>query len=132
MSRFHSNWIEREYFYEKVGEDNGVPHYAQKLRPLVVCLIGSSRFKEEHEKIQAELGLAGEIGIPLSQYGHLTGLDMDGPVKKELDILHLKKIDLADVVFVVNPGGYIGESTRRELEYARKNGKTLRSLEPLS
>jgi hypothetical protein len=55
---------------------------------------------------------------------------MDGPVKKMLDELHLRKIDLADEVLVLNVGNYIGQSTSREVEYAKKNSKTIRYLEP--
>nr|WP_202545435.1 hypothetical protein [Streptomyces sp. SID5606] len=43
--------------------------------------------------------------------------------KAALDALHLRKIDLADRVLVVNPGGYIGESTSREIAYAHATGK---------
>jgi phosphoribosylformylglycinamidine (FGAM) synthase-like amidotransferase family enzyme len=44
-------------------------------------------------------------------------------VAEKMDALHLKKIDLADRVMVVNPGGYYGDSTRREIAYARAHGK---------
>ncbi|MFD5516329.1 hypothetical protein [Streptomyces sp. NPDC127066] len=47
-------------------------------------------------------------------------------LKNQLDYLHHRKIDLADEILVVNPGGYIGESTRREIAYARSLGKTIR------
>jgi hypothetical protein len=74
--------------------------------------------------------LAGKIVLSVGLFGHNEGLDMDGPVKKMLDELHLRKIDLADEVLVLNVGNYIGQSTSREVEYAKKNGKTLRYLEP--
>ena len=45
--------------------------------------------------------------------------------KALLDELHLRKIDLADAMFVVDPGGYIGESTTREIGYARSTGKPI-------
>lgn len=51
--------------------------------------------------------------------------------KPRLDELHLRKIDLADEVLILNVGGYIGESTARELAYAREHGKRIRSLVPL-
>lgn len=50
--------------------------------------------------------------------------------KAVLDALHLRKIDLADRVLVVNPGGYVGESTRREIDYARAAGKPVSFTEP--
>ncbi|WP_442928175.1 hypothetical protein [Microbacterium sp. CCNWLW41] len=55
--------------------------------------------------------------------------EANGPVtplqKAVLDALHLRKIDLADRVLVVNPGGYVGDSTRREIAYARAQGKAV-------
>lgn len=48
-----------------------------------------------------------------------------------LDMLHLRKIDLADRVLVINPGGYIGESTSREIAYARANGKPVSFTDPV-
>ena len=50
-------------------------------------------------------------------------------MKARLDELHLRKIDLADEVMVLNVGGYIGDSTRREIEYANAHGKPVRYLE---
>ena len=47
-----------------------------------------------------------------------------------LDDMHLRKIDLADEIFVVNPGGYIGSSTRREIDYAQSTGKDVRYIVP--
>lgn len=52
--------------------------------------------------------------------------------KAALGALHLRKIDLADRVLVVNPGGYIGESTHREIDYARATGKPVSFTDPAS
>ena len=49
-----------------------------------------------------------------------------------LDDMHKRKIDMADAIYVINVGGYVGSSTRSEIDYARKNGKEILSLEPLS
>jgi len=51
--------------------------------------------------------------------------------KTALDALHLRRIDLADRVLVVNPGGYIGESTSREIAYARATGKPISFTDPV-
>ncbi len=51
--------------------------------------------------------------------------------KAVLDALHLRKIDLADRVLIVNPGGYVGESTRREIAYAQAAGKPITFTDPL-
>ena len=46
-----------------------------------------------------------------------------------LDDMHKRKIDMADEIYVINVGGYVGESTRSEIEYAKANGKTVGYLE---
>jgi hypothetical protein len=48
-----------------------------------------------------------------------------------LDALHRHKIDLADRVLVVNPGGYIGEATSREIAYAHATGKPISFTDPV-
>jgi hypothetical protein len=97
-------------------------------KPKVVTLCGSTRFKAEFEQAQKDLTLKGNIVISVGLFGHIEGLDMDGPVKKMLDELHLRKIDLSDEIFVLNRGQYIGESTRREIAYAESLGKEVRYL----
>ena len=49
-----------------------------------------------------------------------------------LDDMHKRKIDMADEIFVINVGGYIGSSTQSEIEYAKENGKPVRYLERLA
>ena len=49
--------------------------------------------------------------------------------KEMLDDMHKRKIDMADEIFVINVGGYIGESTQLEIEYAKKTGKKVNYLE---
>ena len=51
--------------------------------------------------------------------------------KAVLDALHLSKIDVADRVLIVNPGGYLGESTRREIAYAEAAGKPITFTDPI-
>ena len=98
----------------------------------VITLCGSTRFRAEYERVQKELTLQGNIVISVGLFGH-SGDDevwKDG-VKEMLDEMHLAKIDMADEIFVINPGGYIGQSTSREIAYARNRGKTVKSLCPL-
>ena len=98
----------------------------------VITLCGSTRFRAEYERVQKELTLQGNIVISVGLFGH-SGDDevwKDG-VKEMLDEMHLAKIDMADEIFVINPGGYIGQSTAREIAYARSHGKTVNSLCPL-
>lgn len=98
-------------------------------RPRRICLCGSTRFKEAYERANREETLQFRIVLSVGLLGHHEGLDMNGPVKAMLDQLHLAKIDLADEILVLNVGGYIGDSTRLEIEYATRQGKPVRYLE---
>ncbi|MBO7603100.1 MAG: hypothetical protein J6S97_01640 [Bacteroidales bacterium] len=96
----------------------------------VITLCGSTRFKEQFLEAQKRLTLAGNIVISVGLFGH-SGDDevwTDG-IKEMLDDMHKRKIDMADGIYVINVGGYIGQSTRSEIEYARSHGKTIEYLE---
>ena len=96
----------------------------------VITLCGSTRFKEEFLEAQKRLTLEGNIVISVGLFGH-SGDDVvwtEG-VKDMLDRQHLAKIDLADEIYVINVGGYIGYSTRREIAYAEYKGKSITYLE---
>ena len=95
-----------------------------------VTLCGSTRFKEAFLQAQKRLTLEGNIVISVGLFGH-SGDDevwTEG-TKEMLDDMHLRKIDLADEIFVINVGGYIGSSTQAEIEYAKRTGKPVRYLE---
>jgi len=100
-------------------------------RPEIVCICGSTRFAAEMLAANRDLTLAGAIVVAP---GVFTDREPLGKVTDEqkaaLDALHLRKIDLADRVLVINPGGYIGESTRREIGYARATGKPVSFTNP--
>ena len=96
----------------------------------VITLCGSTRFKDEFMKAQKRLTLEGNIVISVGLFGH-SGDDevwTDG-TKEMLDDMHTRKIDMADEIYVINVGGYIGSSTRSEIEYAKATGKIVRYLE---
>ena len=96
----------------------------------VITLCGSTRFKDEFLEAQKRLTLEGNIVISVGLFGH-SGDDVvwtEG-VKDMLDRQHLAKIDLADEIHVINVGGYIGDSTRREIAYADYRGKSITYLE---
>lgn len=96
-------------------------------RPIIVCLCGSTRFVDAFMEAYANETDAGKIVLSVGRFKPVHGWD---PEKKaKLDELHLRKIDLADEVLILNVGGYIGSSTRKELEYAQKAGKTVRYLQ---
>jgi hypothetical protein len=95
--------------------------------PQVVAICGSTRFRSEMAAANRELTLAGYIVVAPGVFTH-DGDQMTDRQKLALADLDLRKIDLADLVYVVNPGGYIGDSTRREIAYARSAGKRVRFL----
>lgn len=98
----------------------------------VVTLCGSTRFKDVFEKVARDLTLEGCVILAPTVFGHAgDGALVTEGVKAMLDNMHLRKIDMSDEIFVVNVGGYIGESTRREIEYAKKNGRGVRYLEEI-
>ena len=98
-------------------------------RPEIVCLCGSMRFADEMRTTNRDLTFAGVIVLAP---GEVDGPDavVTAEQKTVLDDLHLRKIDLADRVLVVNPGGYVGESTRREIAYARATGTPVAYTDP--
>lgn len=100
----------------------------------IVTLCGSSKFKEQFDQANEMLTLQGKIVIPMGVYGHLmSNKEKDekftGEVKEKLDQLHYRKIDLSNSIYVINVNGYIGSSTRKEIEYAKKTGKRVEYLE---
>ena len=105
----------------------------------IVTLCGSTRFKDEFMEAQKKLTLQGNIVISVGLFGHAgdsevwEGMSEDTLTRTKimLDDMHKRKIDLADEIFVINVGGYIGESTRSEIEYAKKTGKTINYLEAI-
>jgi hypothetical protein len=102
----------------------------------VITLCGSVKFWDEYIRQNAILTLQGNIilscGLSLKE-GYediLVDLPIDD-AKRDLDFIHLRKIDLSDEIFVLNVGGYIGNSTKREIEYALSTGKKVKYLESL-
>jgi hypothetical protein len=98
-------------------------------RPKIVCLCGSCRFKDAFITALERETDAGNIVLTVGRFILQYEQDLDSDLKAKLDELHLRKIDLADEVLILNVGGYIGDSTRREFEYARAHGKVVRFLE---
>lgn len=96
-------------------------------RPEIVCICGSSRFMTEMRAANRELTFTGVIVVAPSEADESPTPEQ----KAVLDTLHLRKIDLADRVLIVNPGGYVGESTRREVAYAQSAGKPISFTDPL-
>ena len=103
----------------------------------VITLCGSTRFKNEFMQVQKDLTLKGNIVISVGLFGHSGDSEVwenmdEGTLtktKEMLDDMHKRKIDMADEIFVINKDGYIGDSTRSEIEYALKHGKKVNYLE---
>lgn len=96
----------------------------------VITLCGSTRFKEQFLEEQKRLTLEGNIVISVGLFGHSGDEEVWREGTKEmLDDMHKRKIDMADEIFVINVGGYIGSSTASEIDYARQTGKPVRFLE---
>lgn len=98
----------------------------------VITLCGSTRFKDEFMEVQKRLTLEGNIVISVGLFGHSGDNEVwiEG-TKEMLDDMHLRKIDMADEIYVINVDGYIGSSTRNEIEYAKRIGKGVRYLETM-
>ena len=100
----------------------------------VVTLCGSTRFKDQFMEAQKRLTLEGNIVISVGLFGHAGDQEVwDGmdegtlsKTKEMLDDMHKRKIDMADEIYVINVGGYIGDSTRLEIQYAEAHGKPVR------
>lgn len=94
----------------------------------VVTLCGSMKFKEEMIRVSQELELKEGYLVIQCIYG-IDSSNCDELDMENLGKLHFKKIDISDAIYVVNVGGYIGESTKKEIEYAKKMGKEIMYLE---
>ena len=97
----------------------------------VITLCGSVRFKEAFLEVQKRLTLAGNIVISVGLFD-LPETETNTSVKEVramLGDMHRRKIDMADEIYVINVGGYIGPSTRSEIAYAKATGKAIQYLE---
>lgn len=103
----------------------------------VITLCGSTRFKDQFLEAQKKLTLQGNIVISVGLFGHSGDQEVwenmeEGTLtktKQMLDDMHRHKIDMADEIFVINVGGYIGASTQSEIAYALAAGKQVTYLE---
>lgn len=103
----------------------------------VITLCGSTRFKDQFMETQKRLTLQGNIVISVGLFGHSGDSEVwenmdEGTLtktKEMLDDMHKRKIDMADEIFVINVNRYIGDSTKSEIEYAKKHGKKVNYLE---
>lgn len=118
--------VDREFSTIRDKFDTELYRLSETL-PKIVCLCGSTRFETEYKKANYDETMQGNIVLSVGCFQGEYGWGNAKPCV--LDELHKRKIDLADEIFVLNVGGYIGDSTRSEIEYANCFGKTIRYLE---
>ena len=111
-------------------EDQQAPESAEAK---VITLCGSTKFEAEFAEVNQRLTMAGFVVISLGMFSLPDLPDYDwtadtSDLKGRLGGVHFQKIRMADEVYVVDPGGYVGESTRREIAYAESLGKLVRYL----
>ena len=96
----------------------------------VITLCGSTKFEKEFLQIQKKLTIQGYIVISVGMFDNSVDDEVwqDG-TKEMLGDMHKRKIDMANEIFVINKGGYVGKSTKLEIEYAKSTGKAVRFLE---
>ena len=96
----------------------------------VITLCGSTKFRDEFFREQKRLTLEGNIVISVGLFDHSGDNEVwTDDTKIMLDDMHKRKIDMADEIFVINKNGYIGESTKSEIEYAKKTNKKVNYME---
>lgn len=99
--------------------------------PVIVCLCGSTKFKGEFIRKNYEFTMKGYIVLSVGWFSHAdssTFYPTSGE-KRDLDALHKRKIDLCDEIYVINPNGYIGDSTKSEIDYAKTISRTINYME---
>ena len=97
----------------------------------IITLCGSIKFKDEFMKVQEKLTLDGNIVLTPNFFNNIKKEEIDEKTKKMLDEMHKQKINMSDEIYVINVGGYIGESTKNEIEYAKAKGKRISYLESI-
>lgn len=132
---FDQKWEQGKKHRERADETEPEPEMMPEPEPPtfpIICLCGSTRFKSEFERLTREFTLQGFLVLSVVFYVH----DQSDPdyaritqKKGMLDQIHLQKIRMSNGIYVINKGGYIGESTRREIEYAKSLGKTVQYME---
>lgn len=97
---------------------------------MVITLCGSTRFRAQFEEMNKKLTLEGHVVLSVGVFGHF-GDKITDTEKRMLDEIHKRKIDMSDAIYVLNVGGYIGESTVSEIAYAMRHRKKVFYLEEL-
>ena len=97
----------------------------------IITLCGSIKLKNEFIKVKERLTLEGNIVLTPNFFYNIKKEQINEKTKKMLDEMHRQKIDMSDEIYVINLGGYIGESTKSEIEYAQEKEKKISYLESI-
>lgn len=103
--------------------------YYKILKSPKICLCGSTRFKDKFFEVARDLTLKGCIVTMPLVFIHSDDEDINEIQKEYLDEVHKAKIADADLIYVINVDGYIGKSTRSEINFAAELGKKIEYLE---
>lgn len=95
----------------------------------IITLCGSTKFKEAFELCAKKLNLEGNVVMSVNFFGHADGIELSQKQKIMLDEIHKQKISMSDAIYVINQGGYIGESTLSEIIFAYNNNKEIYFME---
>lgn len=90
-----------------------------------VVLCGSTRFKKEFLEVAVTVTKEGKEVLMPNEFEHADGIILSAREREAIDVEHLKKIDASDIVFIIDVGMYVGESTKKEIDYAEKIGKPI-------
>jgi hypothetical protein len=127
----HELWVQIEVNLESEITALRQQVVQEEKMPEIVCICGSGRFLKEMHKVEERLTLEGKIvlmiGVNTKDVARTENLEKYKPM---LDELHLRKIDLSDAVLIVAVNNYIGESTKREIEYATSKNKKIEYYTP--
>lgn len=127
-NKIYLNYIEQDYI-DKREEQESKKEWRKLKKYNIITLCGSIKFKDEFLKVQEKLVLEKNIVFTPNFFSNISKEEISLETKKMLDKMHKQKIDMSDEIYVINPGGYIGESTRSEIEYAKSKGKKITYLE---
>lgn len=95
----------------------------------VITLCGSSKFKEDFDRVNEELTMKGNVLFSLGVFAHSKGIELSDEQVELLKKIHFQKIDMSDTIYVINKGLYYGHSTKLEIDYAMAKGKEILFME---
>ena len=136
--RYDYNKLVRDKIPEEINKIEGrkanykildEEEYQKDKKYNIITLCGSINFKDEFLKVQEKLVLEGNIVFTPNFFSNISKEEISLETKEMLDKMHKQKIDMSDEIYVINQGGYIGESTKLEIEYAKSKGKKVTYLE---